>query len=113
MNRQTSQRDREIGARIRQLRLSTKSAMKDLAAHLGVSMQQVQKYERGASKISAERLEQIAEFFGVKATNILDTRNSEIDAMMLQIVHYGRQIESPPLRRLLLISAKIYAGEGG
>jgi transcriptional regulator with XRE-family HTH domain len=38
----------------------------DLAKRLGVSFQQVQKYEKGANRVGAGRLPQIAEIFGVR-----------------------------------------------
>ena len=37
----------------------------DLAKRLGVSFQQVQKYEKGANRVGAGRLPQIADTFGV------------------------------------------------
>jgi transcriptional regulator with XRE-family HTH domain len=37
----------------------------DLAARIGVSFQQVQKYEKGTNRVGAGRLPQIAEIFGV------------------------------------------------
>jgi transcriptional regulator with XRE-family HTH domain len=37
----------------------------DLAGQLGVSFQQVQKYEKGTNRVGAGRLPQIAEIFGV------------------------------------------------
>ena len=37
----------------------------DLAARIGVSFQQVQKYEKGTNRVGAGRLPQIADIFGV------------------------------------------------
>ncbi len=37
----------------------------DLAGRLGVSFQQVQKYERGANRVGAGRLPQLAEIFNI------------------------------------------------
>jgi transcriptional regulator with XRE-family HTH domain len=43
-----------------------------LAEKIGVSYQQVQKYEKGASKLSVPRLIQIAEIFSVPVTSFLE-----------------------------------------
>jgi len=48
--------DKHVGKRIRQRRKSQKISQTELAAKLGVTFQQVQKYERGANRISASRL---------------------------------------------------------
>jgi len=48
--------DRAIGARVRARRRSLALSQSDLADHLGVSFQQVQKYERGANRISGSTL---------------------------------------------------------
>ncbi len=48
--------DRAIGARVRARRRSLSMSQSDLAARLGVSFQQVQKYERGANRISGSTL---------------------------------------------------------
>jgi len=48
--------DRAIGARVRARRRSLALSQSDLADHLGVSFQQVQKYERGANRISGSSL---------------------------------------------------------
>jgi transcriptional regulator with XRE-family HTH domain len=43
-----------------------------LADKIGVSYQQVQKYEKGASKLSVPRLIQISGIFGVPVTSFLE-----------------------------------------
>ncbi len=52
--------DRKIGHLVKGLRKTKGMSQMDLAEILGVSYQQVQKYEKGASRISIERLEQIS-----------------------------------------------------
>ena len=47
---------RAIGARVRARRRSLSMSQSDLAERLGVSFQQVQKYERGANRISGSTL---------------------------------------------------------
>ena len=52
--------DRLVGRNMRIQRLAKGLSQTDLAAQLGVSFQQVQKYERGANRIGAGRLVRIA-----------------------------------------------------
>ena len=52
--------DRHVGARIRMRRLMLKFSQGQLADALGLSFQQVQKYEKGANRVGASRLQHIA-----------------------------------------------------
>ena len=52
--------DIAIGQRIRERRRSMGLSQQDLAEALGVSFQQVQKYERGANRISFSRLVEVS-----------------------------------------------------
>ena len=44
------------GAKLRELRTNARMSQESLAAAAGVSFQQIQKYEKGANRISASRL---------------------------------------------------------
>jgi transcriptional regulator with XRE-family HTH domain len=57
--------DIRIGESIRAYRLIAGISQNDLAKQLGLSFQQVQKYEKGANRIGAGRLPQIAEILGI------------------------------------------------
>jgi transcriptional regulator with XRE-family HTH domain len=52
--------DLAIGARIRARRRELGLSQADLARHIGVSFQQVQKYERGANRVAGSTLMTIA-----------------------------------------------------
>ena len=52
--------DRNVGARVRMRRLQLGMSQTALADALGLTFQQVQKYEKGANRISASKLQQIA-----------------------------------------------------
>jgi len=52
----TAQMELAIGARMRTRRRQMGLSQSDLAARLGVSFQQVQKYERGANRVAASTL---------------------------------------------------------
>jgi transcriptional regulator with XRE-family HTH domain len=51
--------DRYVGARVRMRRLMLGMSQTALGNSLGVTFQQVQKYEKGANRIGASRLQQI------------------------------------------------------
>ena len=57
--------DVEVGHRIRIQRLSRGMSQTALANHLGVTFQQVQKYEKGVNRVGAGRLTRIAEVLGI------------------------------------------------
>jgi transcriptional regulator with XRE-family HTH domain len=57
--------DIEIGGRIRARRLTKGMSQTALAKGLGVTFQQVQKYENGTNRVSAGRLRRIAEVLEV------------------------------------------------
>ena len=57
--------EREIGARIRARRRQLGLSQGELADQLGVSFQQVQKYERGTNRVAASTLAAIALALGV------------------------------------------------
>src|SRR5438067_7846803 len=57
--------DAVIGQRIRAQRLMCRMSQTDLANALGVTFQQVQKYEKGVNRVGAGRLARIADTLGV------------------------------------------------
>lgn len=60
--------DVEIGKRVRVLRVARGMTQSDLGQALGVTFQQVQKYENGQNRIASGRLQTIAEAFDVPIT---------------------------------------------
>jgi transcriptional regulator with XRE-family HTH domain len=58
--------DLHVGARIRMRRLLLGLNQQGLARKLGITFQQVQKYENGANRVSASRLSEIAEALGIR-----------------------------------------------
>ena len=63
-------RDIEVGRRVRALRLERNMSLTALADRLGLTFQQVQKYEKGVNRIGAGRLQTIAEIFKVSITDL-------------------------------------------
>ena len=56
--------DRIVGQRIRQRREELRFSQDRLASCLGISCQQLQKYERGINRVSASRLIELCRFLG-------------------------------------------------
>ena len=57
--------DRHVGNRVRMRRLMLGLTQTQLAVGLSLTFQQVQKYEKGANRVGAGRLPQIARIFNV------------------------------------------------
>jgi transcriptional regulator with XRE-family HTH domain len=57
--------DKRVGARVRMRRLMLGMSLDELAKGLGLTFQQVQKYEKGLNRIGASRLQRIAEVLQV------------------------------------------------
>jgi transcriptional regulator with XRE-family HTH domain len=54
--------DKHVGSRVRMRRLMLGLSQTKLADELGLTFQQVQKYEKGANRISASKLQHISNF---------------------------------------------------
>jgi len=65
--------DIRIGRMVRALRLERGKSQTDLGDRLGITFQQVQKYEKGTNRIPSGRLEQIAAFFGIEPAYFFST----------------------------------------
>jgi len=57
--------DKQVGLRIRARRLLLDLSQEALGAALGITFQQVQKYEKGVNRVGASRLAQLAEVLKV------------------------------------------------
>jgi transcriptional regulator with XRE-family HTH domain len=66
MKKSTSSIDKEIGTRVRMRRISIGMSQEKLGEMLGLTFQQVQKYEKGMNRISVGRLVDIAKILGVE-----------------------------------------------
>jgi transcriptional regulator with XRE-family HTH domain len=73
----TQPADLQVGRRVRLRRLEMGVSQQKLGEHLGMSFQQVQKYEKGTNRISASRLQQIAKFLDVPVTYFFDGMPSD------------------------------------
>jgi len=73
--RRADTRDMEVGRRVRSRRLECLLSQTELADGIGVTFQQVQKYEKGTNRIGAGRLERISETLGVPISLFFDNMN--------------------------------------
>jgi transcriptional regulator with XRE-family HTH domain len=64
--------DQELGRRIRAHRLRLGYSQEKLGAMLGLTFQQVQKYEKGTNRVSSGRLIEIAKLLDVHPMDLLD-----------------------------------------
>jgi transcriptional regulator with XRE-family HTH domain len=69
--RQPDSTDVEVGRLVRALRMSRGLSQTELGNQIGVTFQQVQKYEVGANRISMGRLTRVAKLFGVSVPYLL------------------------------------------
>ena len=63
--------DKEIGNNLRKIRESNKISRMELGKYLGVSWQQIQKYEKGKNRISASSLWKISKFLNAHIDDFL------------------------------------------
>jgi transcriptional regulator with XRE-family HTH domain len=106
---------RQIGEKIRKLRLTKGLSQKDLAKYVGVTYQQIQNYEKGKSKIPVDRLIRIAEALEVSLDYFLkefDNNHDKVSESELALLNtYYKSIGSEKVRRQILSLLKVLAEE--
>ena len=75
--RKPSPVDAHVGARIRLRRKLLGLSQQDLAHRLGLTFQQVQKYERGVNRVSASKLYQTAQVLQASVTHFFEGLDGE------------------------------------
>lgn len=65
--------DVAVGRKIRSQRLLLGLSQMELGHRLGITFQQIQKYEKGTNRISAGRLQQIAQLFNMPVSFFFDS----------------------------------------
>jgi transcriptional regulator with XRE-family HTH domain len=91
--------DIEVGHRIRIERLARGLSQTALANQLGVTFQQVQKYEKGVNRVGAGRLTKIAEVLGIEVGTFFSGKE------MLNSEQSKEGGESSPLKLLTVSGA--------
>lgn len=118
--------DQHVGQRVRYQRNILGMSQDKLGEALGLTFQQVQKYEKGANRIGASRLWQISKTLGVPVSFFFEGLNQnaaegfaeEADAWTgeyiasaegMQLCRYFNAIEEPQIRKRLLDLVKSLA----
>jgi transcriptional regulator with XRE-family HTH domain len=70
--------DRHVGARIRMQRMVSGFSQTELGNAVGVTFQQVQKYEKGANRVGAGRLQQIANVLKVRPDFFFEETSTKV-----------------------------------
>ena len=109
--------DIHVGNRVRLRRVLLGMSQEDLASRLGITFQQVQKYERGLNRISGSRLYDISKILQVNIDYFFDEfqtehkempfdKNTPLSNLMQQeealiLVNAYNKIKKPHLRQML------------
>ncbi len=80
----TEKVDKVIGIKIHEMRISMGLSRQQLAAKIGVTHQQLQKYERGTNRVSAGRLIAIAKGLGKTTSYFFDNIEEGREALPSQ-----------------------------
>jgi transcriptional regulator with XRE-family HTH domain len=104
-----------VGRNVRLYRLHAKMSQTELGERIGVTFQQVQKYERGTNRVGASRLTQIATalnmpitafFEGIKHSPTTEQENLPLDliadAQALKLAQAFAGISDADLRRTIV-----------
>lgn len=111
--------DAHVGARMKLRRTLLGMSQTSLANALGVTFQQVQKYERGGNRVSASRLHDMCRVLDVPVSFFFDgldvggtssfVEESFARREILELARGFAAIESPKLRRTILELTKAIA----
>lgn len=64
--------DKHVGSRVRMRRMMIGMSQEKLGENLGITFQQIQKYEKGTNRIGASRLQNISNVLGVPVAFFFD-----------------------------------------
>lgn len=107
---------RNIGETLKKYRLAARMSQMALAEKIGISYQQLQKYEKGINNISVYRLQQISEALRIPIGSLLE--GQEPEKVAEEISEYGlskeektllelfRKIDNKDIKRGLLLELK-------
>jgi len=109
--------DLHVGKKLRKLRLDAGLTLQDLAEQIGVSHQQLQKYETGANRLSVGMLPGVAEALGVEIMEFFEdsdkassAKKSKADQLRSECETWLRRTKSEEALRGMLRVLKALAG---
>ncbi len=114
--------DKHVGARVRMRRIMVGMSQEKLGEALGITFQQIQKYEKGTNRIGASRLQAAARILAVPVNYFFEGASDDpaigsgfadsqtpvyhsdgdFDSESRQLVEAFRRIREPELRRRVL-----------
>ena len=91
--------DKAIGGRLKMYRQRANISQTALGKHLGVSFQQVQKYENGTNRVSAATLIKIARFLNISVGElmVLDGQQSQSSGSAKDMMRFAKSTEGKNL----------------
>lgn len=117
--------DRLVGSRVRLFRTARGLSQSRLADDLGITFQQVQKYEKGTNRISASRLFEISRLLGVDVPELyfgaddtaLASGDTPVDPLPSlldhKIIRALSRIDDDQVKRKVLLLIQTLAPEAG
>lgn len=99
--------DSHVGSRVRLRRLELGLSQEKLADQLGITFQQVQKYERGTNRIGASRLHQIAIVLQAPITYFFDGASESATTQQHEDTPLSQALSDPATVRLVRAFASI------
>ena len=96
---------KEVGSRIRRFRQDAGLSQEALAELVGVSFQQVQKYESGATTLNILKLQQIADALKVQVSDFFDSapaKHVRLTGDEDQLLQAFRKIKNTEMRDCIL-----------
>lgn len=119
--------DVHVGGRVRLRRMLLGMSQEKLGERLGLTFQQIQKYEKGVNRIGASRLFEMARVLGVPVQFFYDDLNSPVPGMLdpgedyvpevlatregLELNKAFARITDPRVRRSIVELVRSLAGE--
>lgn len=108
--------DRHVGARVRLKRTLMGMSQTELANAIGLTFQQIQKYEKGANRIGASRLRDIADTLDVHPGWFFEDDDwmlfGEPTRLEFDLLKHFSDIKSQASRRAVVSVARALAGDG-
>jgi transcriptional regulator with XRE-family HTH domain len=99
--------ERVIGSRIKMYRRRAHLSQTALGKHLGVTFQQIQKYENGTNRLSAATLFSIARFLHISANELTTLDRDAPAAKNKEIARFAKTAEARSLLRAYLAISNV------